>query len=141
MTIRHIKLPDISPGIRQMNDVNNNAPVAGTSHNPLLRFIDIMLQDAHKRGAEEIHIVTEPDSLSVKYMINGDIKEAMAPPLFMKPQLVGTLRRNFQLPVDGAGSKTGVLDKTYADNVSSRFILEPFQDDARFIVILVERIN
>ena len=47
---------------------------SGNAHNPLVRFLDIMFQDAHKREVEEIHVVTSPDSLTVKYMIDGEIK-------------------------------------------------------------------
>ena len=116
------------------------------SHDPLQRFIDILLQDAHKQGAEEIHIVTSPETLSVKYMLDGDIKEAMAPPLFMKPQLVGTLRRYFAVaendpPIKSGATQRGVLEKRYNGNAGSRFELEPFKDDARFIVIMVEPIS
>lgn len=126
-----------------MNDTNNSVQSgAGSKHNPLLRFIDIMLQDAHKQNAEEIHLVTSPESLTVKYMIDGDIKEAMAPPLFLKPQLMGTLRDYFQLPKSGAEKQSGIIEKKdLLGNKIGRFILEPFVNDARFIVIIVEHVD
>jgi type IV pilus assembly protein PilB len=58
--------------------------VEGAEEAPVVRLVNIMMTDAIKRGASDIHVEPYEKSFRCRYRIDGLLREVMTPPLRLK---------------------------------------------------------
>ncbi len=86
---------------------------------PVVRLVNIILTDAIKRGASDIHIEPYEKEYRVRYRIDGLLYEVMRPPLKLKEAIISRLKimskldiAEKRLPQDGRIKiKTRLADK------------------------------
>ncbi|RYF45931.1 MAG: type IV-A pilus assembly ATPase PilB, partial [Cytophagaceae bacterium] len=64
----------------------------GAEDAPVVRLVNLMLVDAIKRGASDIHIEPYEKSFRVRYRIDGGLYEVMKPPLKLKQSVVSRVK-------------------------------------------------
>ncbi|MEP0775495.1 MAG: type IV-A pilus assembly ATPase PilB [Acidobacteriota bacterium] len=63
-----------------------------SSEAPVVRLVNIILTDAIKRGASDIHIEPYEKVFRVRYRIDGILNEVMTPPLRLKDAIVSRVK-------------------------------------------------
>jgi type IV pilus assembly protein PilB len=64
----------------------------GAEDAPVVRLVNLMLVDAIKRGASDIHIEPYEKSFRVRYRIDGGLYEVMSPPPKLKQSVVSRVK-------------------------------------------------
>ncbi len=59
---------------------------------PVVRLVNIILTDAIKRGASDIHVEPYEKSYRVRYRVDGILYEVMAPPLKLKDAITSRIK-------------------------------------------------
>ncbi|MBI4971410.1 MAG: Flp pilus assembly complex ATPase component TadA [Candidatus Omnitrophica bacterium] len=59
---------------------------------PLIRMVNLVLQDAIKQRASDIHFERYEDKFRIRYRIDGVLKEAVMPPVRMHPTVTARLK-------------------------------------------------
>ena len=59
---------------------------------PVVRLVNIMLTDAIKRGASDIHVEPYEKSFRVRYRIDGLLREVMNPPQRLKDAIISRIK-------------------------------------------------
>jgi type IV pilus assembly protein PilB len=59
---------------------------------PVVRLVNIMLTDAIKRGASDIHVEPYEKSFRVRYRIDGLLREVMTPPQRLKDAIISRIK-------------------------------------------------
>ena len=59
---------------------------------PLIRMVNLVLQDAIKQRASDIHFERYEDKFRIRYRIDGVLKEAVMPPVKMHPTVTARLK-------------------------------------------------
>lgn len=59
---------------------------------PLIKMVNLVLQDAIKQRASDIHFERYEDAFRIRYRIDGALKEAVMPPLKMHQTVVARLK-------------------------------------------------
>lgn len=59
---------------------------------PVVRLVNLILVDAIKRGASDIHIEPYEKSFRVRYRVDGDLMEIMQPPLKLKNAITSRVK-------------------------------------------------
>ncbi|MBI4398651.1 MAG: Flp pilus assembly complex ATPase component TadA [Candidatus Omnitrophica bacterium] len=59
---------------------------------PLIKMVNLVLQDAIKQRASDIHFERYEERFRVRYRIDGVLKEAVMPPIKMHPSVVARLK-------------------------------------------------
>jgi type IV pilus assembly protein PilB len=62
------------------------------SEAPVVRLVNIMLTDAIKRGASDIHVEPYEKSFRVRYRIDGVLREVMTPPQRLKDAITSRIK-------------------------------------------------
>lgn len=66
--------------------------VEGAEEAPVVRLVNIMLTDAIKRGASDIHVEPYEKSFRVRYRVDGLLREVMTPPLKLKDSITSRIK-------------------------------------------------
>lgn len=74
-------------GSVNVNDLERSAEDA-----PVVKLVNLMLVDAIKRGASDIHIEPYEKDFRVRYRIDGALYEAMKPPLKLKNAVLSRIK-------------------------------------------------
>ncbi|MGV8041136.1 MAG: type IV-A pilus assembly ATPase PilB [Thermoanaerobaculaceae bacterium] len=64
----------------------------GAEEAPVVRLVNIMLTDAIKRGASDIHVEPYEKNFRVRYRIDGLLREVMTPPLKLKDAITSRIK-------------------------------------------------
>ena len=72
--------------------VDEHTLTAETEAAPVVKLVKLILLDAIKRGASDIHMEPYEKTLRVRYRIDGVLHEIMRPPLKMKEAIVSRLK-------------------------------------------------
>lgn len=64
----------------------------GAEEAPVVRLVNIMLTDAIKRGASDIHVEPYERNFRVRYRIDGLLREVMTPPLKLKDAITSRIK-------------------------------------------------
>jgi len=59
---------------------------------PVVRLVNIMLTDAIKRGASDIHVEPYEKNFRVRYRVDGLLREVMPPPLRLKDAITSRIK-------------------------------------------------
>jgi type IV pilus assembly protein PilB len=59
---------------------------------PVVRLVNIMLTDAIKRGASDIHVEPYEKSFRVRYRVDGLLREVMTPPQRLQPAITSRIK-------------------------------------------------
>jgi len=62
------------------------------SEAPVVRLVNIMLTDAIKRGASDVHVEPYEKSYRVRYRIDGILREVMSPPQRLKDAITSRIK-------------------------------------------------
>jgi type IV pilus assembly protein PilB len=62
------------------------------SEAPVVRLVNIMLTDAIKRGASDVHVEPYEKSYRVRYRIDGVLREVMSPPQRLKDAITSRIK-------------------------------------------------
>jgi len=66
---------------------------------PVVKLVNLILLDAIKRGASDIHIEPYEKVLRVRYRVDGVLMEIMRPPMHMRDAIVSRLKIQAQLDI------------------------------------------
>ncbi len=78
--------------LEESEDVDLQALEAESSEAPVVRLVNIILTDAIKRGASDVHIEPYEKVFRVRYRIDGILNEVMTPPLRLKDAIVSRVK-------------------------------------------------
>ncbi len=78
--------------LEESEDVDLQALEAESSEAPVVRLVNIILTDAIKRGASDVHIEPYEKVFRVRYRIDGILNEVMTPPLRLKDAIVSRIK-------------------------------------------------
>ena len=78
-------------------DVNDLA--RGAEDAPVIRLVNLILVDAIKRGASDIHIEPYEKSFRVRFRVDGVLEEVMRPPLKLKNALTSRIKIMSQMDI------------------------------------------
>jgi len=73
-------------------DLDEHSLSTATEAAPVVKLVNLILLDAIKRGASDIHLEPYEKVLRVRYRIDGVLHEIMRPPMKMKEALVSRLK-------------------------------------------------
>ncbi|MFQ5581909.1 MAG: type IV-A pilus assembly ATPase PilB [Mariprofundaceae bacterium] len=73
-------------------ELDEHSLTAETEAAPVVKLVNLVLLDAIKRGASDIHIEPYEKVLRVRYRIDGVLHEIMRPPMKMKDAIVSRLK-------------------------------------------------
>ncbi len=59
---------------------------------PLIKMVNLILQDAIKQRASDIHFERFEDKFQIRYRIDGVLKEAVLPPIKMHPSVIARIK-------------------------------------------------
>lgn len=90
---------DISQVGEGEDEVNMSELQQATEDAPVVKLVNLILTDAIKKGASDIHLEPYEKSLRVRYRIDGILYEVMAPPLKMKAALTSRIKIMAQLDI------------------------------------------
>jgi type IV pilus assembly protein PilB len=65
---------------------------AGVDEAPIVRLVNIILVDAIKRGASDIHIEPYEKVFRVRYRVDGVLQEVMSPPLKLRDAIISRIK-------------------------------------------------
>jgi len=66
---------------------------------PVVKLVNLILLDAIKRGASDIHIEPYEKTLRVRYRVDGVLQEIMRPPMSMRDALVSRIKIQSRLDI------------------------------------------
>ncbi len=74
------------------DDVDINELAQATEDAPVVKLVNLILTDAIKRGASDIHIEPYEKSFRVRYRIDGMLYEVMKPPMKLKNAITSRIK-------------------------------------------------
>ncbi len=74
------------------SDVSENRLAAETQEAPVVKLVNLVLLDAIKRGASDIHLEPYEKVLRVRYRIDGVLQEIMNPPIKLRNAIVSRIK-------------------------------------------------
>ncbi|MGH8442716.1 MAG: type II secretion system ATPase GspE [Nevskiaceae bacterium] len=84
----------------------------GTDDAPIIKFINGLLVEAIKDNASDIHIETFENRLTIRFRVDGVLREVMSPPRLLAPRIVSRIKvmakldiAEKRLPQDGRISR------------------------------------
>lgn len=127
-------LASLVDGIPQTSDV-----LAGDDDAPIIRLINGLIFEAVKRKASDIHIDPFEDKLSIRYRIDGDLKEVLTPSRRLAAPLVSRIKvmarldiSEKRMPQDGrislsiggqaVDARVATLPTRYGERVTMRLL-------------------
>ena len=66
---------------------------------PVVKLVNLILLDAIKRGASDIHIEAYEKTLRVRYRVDGVLQEIMRPPMNMRDSIVSRIKIQSRLDI------------------------------------------
>ncbi len=66
--------------------------IAEEAYVPVVKLVNLMLADAVKARASDVHIEPQEDHFRIRYRIDGDLKDIMKLPLSLEPCLVNRIK-------------------------------------------------
>ena len=78
--------------VEEGEDVDVNALAQASEDAPVVKLVNLILTDAIKRGASDIHIEPYEKSFRVRYRVDGMLYEVMKPPLKLKNALTSRIK-------------------------------------------------
>jgi len=87
---RHLSQVPVSSVDQEMLDAKSSAEAIADA--PVVRAIDLLIRQAIKDRASDIHIEPQEDMLRVRYRIDGILHETLSLPLNVHPSLVSRLK-------------------------------------------------
>ncbi|MGQ0587796.1 MAG: GspE/PulE family protein, partial [Gammaproteobacteria bacterium] len=108
----------------------------GTDDAPIIKFINGLLVEAIKDNASDIHIETFENRLTIRFRVDGVLREVMSPPRLLAPRIVSRIKvmakldiAEKRLPQDGritrafGGRKVDVRVSTIPTGSSSERVV------------------
>ena len=80
-------------------DDNENTLASASEEAPVVKLVNLILLDAIKRGASDIHIEPYEKVLRVRYRVDGVLQEIMRPPMSMRDAIVSRLKIQSRLDI------------------------------------------
>ena len=80
-------------------DDNENTLASASEEAPVVKLVNLILLDAIKRGASDIHIEPYEKVLRVRYRVDGVLQEIMRPPMNMRDAIVSRLKIQSRLDI------------------------------------------
>jgi type IV pilus assembly protein PilB len=81
------------------DEVNESELQKATEDAPVVKLVNLILTDAIKKGASDIHIEPYEKSFRVRYRIDGVLYEVMSPPMKLKAALTSRMKIMAQLDI------------------------------------------
>ncbi|PLX83439.1 MAG: type IV-A pilus assembly ATPase PilB [Desulfuromonas sp.] len=78
--------------VDEEDDVDLSALEAASEDAPVVKLVNLILTDAIKRGASDIHIEPYEKSFRVRYRIDGVLYEVMKPPMKLKAAITSRIK-------------------------------------------------
>jgi type IV pilus assembly protein PilB len=80
-------------------EVNAMELERASSDAPVVRLVNVLLLNAIRKGASDIHVEAYEKKLRVRYRVDGVLQEEMTPPLKLKAAIVSRLKIMSQLDI------------------------------------------
>jgi type IV pilus assembly protein PilB len=133
--------------LEEEEEVDLEALEEGAEDAPVVRLVNIVMTDAIKRGASDIHIEPYEKELRVRYRIDGVLYEMMNPPLKLKEAIISRTKimskldiAEKRLPQDGRIKiKTRVLGR--AKDLDFRVSVLPTLFGEKIVLRLLDKDN
>jgi len=78
---------------------DENTLTSASEEAPVVKLVNLILLDAIKRGASDIHIEPYEKVLRVRYRVDGVLQEIMRPPMNMRDSIVSRLKIQAKLDI------------------------------------------
>jgi type IV pilus assembly protein PilB len=78
---------------------NEDTLASASEEAPVVKLVNLILLDAIKRGASDIHIEPYEKVLRVRYRVDGVLQEIMRPPMSMRNSIVSRLKIQSRLDI------------------------------------------
>ncbi|MDX8388534.1 MAG: type IV-A pilus assembly ATPase PilB [Ghiorsea sp.] len=78
---------------------DENTLASASEEAPVVKLVNLILLDAIKRGASDIHIEPYEKVLRVRYRVDGVLQEIMRPPMNMRDAMVSRLKIQSRLDI------------------------------------------
>ncbi len=85
--------------VREEDDVDLSDLKKAVEDAPVVKLVNLILTDAIKKGASDIHIEPYEKSFRVRYRIDGVLMEVMKPPMKLKNAIVSRIKIMSQLDI------------------------------------------
>lgn len=78
--------------IEEAEDLDINTLESSTEEAPVVKLVNIMLTDAVRKGASDIHVEPYEKEFRVRYRIDGILHEQMTPPMRMRDAIISRIK-------------------------------------------------
>ncbi|MCX7895635.1 MAG: type IV-A pilus assembly ATPase PilB [Thermoanaerobaculum sp.] len=78
--------------LEEEEELDINELTKESSEAPVVRLVNIILTDAIKKGASDIHVEPYEKTFRIRYRIDGVLQEIMAPPLRLKDAITSRIK-------------------------------------------------
>ncbi|MCS7181946.1 MAG: type IV-A pilus assembly ATPase PilB [Thermoanaerobaculum sp.] len=78
--------------LEEEEELDINELTKESSEAPVVRLVNIILTDAIKKGASDIHVEPYEKTFRIRYRIDGVLQEVMAPPLRLKDAITSRIK-------------------------------------------------
>ncbi len=78
--------------VEDEEEIDLDSLVASVEEAPVVKFVNMMLMDAVKKGASDIHVEPYEKYYRVRFRIDGVLHEVMKPPLSMKDAITSRIK-------------------------------------------------
>jgi type IV pilus assembly protein PilB len=85
--------------VHDADDVDINELAKASEDAPVVKLVNLVLTDAVKKGASDIHIEPYEKSFRVRYRIDGVLYEVMKPPLKLKNAIISRVKIMSELDI------------------------------------------
>jgi type IV pilus assembly protein PilB len=85
--------------VHDSNDVDVNALAKESEDAPVVKLVNLVLTEAVKKGASDIHVEPYEKSFRVRYRIDGVLYEAMKPPMKLKNAITSRMKIMAELDI------------------------------------------
>jgi type IV pilus assembly protein PilB len=89
------ELIDIDSEFKEIDDeqsVNADSLMKGSENTPVVRLVNMVLVDAIRRGASDIHVETYEKHMRIRYRIDGLLQEVMRPNVKLKDSIISRIK-------------------------------------------------
>ncbi len=83
--------PDLEV-IKEEDEIDVNSLQDSSEEAPVVKLVNIMLTDAVRKGASDIHVEPYEKEFRVRYRIDGMLHEQMSPPLKMRDAIISRIK-------------------------------------------------
>jgi len=85
--------------VHDADDVDVNALAKESEDAPVIKLVNLILTEAVKKGASDIHVEPYEKSFRVRYRIDGVLYEAMKPPMKLKNAITSRMKIMAELDI------------------------------------------